>query len=251
MKFKNILRSVLIVTSFGVVIASVYLTYNNSEEAICRQTMHGKVSYDSFEACAIEADKGAKYARDFLERILENKARGMQNKVAKAFAWFNQLKDPDVEYRLGMLYLRGRGVPKDSALALKYLNYSISHGYDKAVLGLGFAYDSGFKAEGFGDLQDFSKARELYNNVIDTDCKNNSKEISETAKYAMYNLALLDAKGFGLANKDEQSAKLKLEKLAANQFPLAKVALDSDLNSLCPLIGNWTLFECAVSPNNK
>lgn len=68
-----------------------------------------------------------------------------------------QRGDPAAQTRIGLMYLAGKGVPRDDKKAFRWLERAASQGFVEAQYSVGLSYD-----RGRGTVQDFAKARSWY-----------------------------------------------------------------------------------------
>ena len=98
--------------------------------------------------------------------------------------------DPFSMYRLGAIYLKGKGVEKDIELGLHYLNNAIAGGNSFAKVTL-----ANFYADSTHDMYDIAKAIQLYK-----DCAENE---DEPDPFSMYKLGSIYIKGNGVEKNIE------------------------------------------------
>lgn len=122
--------------------------------------------------------------------------------------------DPDAQYRLGMRYGMGEGVPRDDALARQWLARATVAGHLKARYALGWLY-----YDGRGVQQDYSKAAELF-----------SQAAQAGDADAQYMMGVMHAQGQGV----ERSLQHSLEwtrRAAAQGHAAAKATLSGLLGT--------------------
>ena len=86
--------------------------------------------------------------------------KGVPKNIDKAAKWLHQAAnsgDMRAQMRMGELYKNGLGVPKNYSTALKWFRKSATKGFSGAQLALGIMYENGT-----GVPQDFLKAIDLY-----------------------------------------------------------------------------------------
>ena len=94
------------------------------------------------QAAAEQGDPEAQYKLG----LLYQKGRGVEQDYAKAVEWFQKAADKNhalAQYELGVAYRRGQGVEKDYAKALKWYRKAADQGCAPAQCDLGFMYDNG------------------------------------------------------------------------------------------------------------
>ena len=89
-------------------------------------------------------------------------------------------RSPAAAHRLGLMYLEGWGVPKDTQMALNYFNMAMDSQYLEAITDMGIFYKEGKLVE-----QDYSKALEL---LLKAANKGSFKAMSELSQ--MYLLGI-------------------------------------------------------------
>ncbi len=97
--------------------------------------------------------------------------------------------DPDAQFRLGMRYGKGDGVPRDDNLARQWLVRAAIAGHLQARYMLGWLY-----YDGRGVPQDYAKAAELF-----------SQAASAGDADSQYMLGVLYAKGWGVERDSRRS----------------------------------------------
>ena len=93
--------------------------------------------------------------------VMYGKGRGVLQDHAESFRWYRlaaEQGDASAQYNLGNMYTDGRGVPQDYAEAFRWYRLAAEQGHPNAQTNLGFMYDSGK-----GDLQDSVVAHMWYN----------------------------------------------------------------------------------------
>lgn len=79
------------------------------------------------------AEQGLGYAQFFIARICEVSTPPLYKAAAKWYRKAAEQEYPDAQYNLGVLYLKGQGVPQDYVMAHMYFNLAAIHG-DKGAL---------------------------------------------------------------------------------------------------------------------
>ena len=141
------------------------------------------------------AKSGNKYAKITLAGIYSNGDNEFYD-MAKAIRLYKDCAenenepDPFSMYRLGAIYLKGKGVEKDIELGLHYLNNAIAGGNSFAKVTL-----ANFYADSTHDMYDIAKAIQLYK-----DCAENE---DEPDPFSMYKLGSIYIKGNGVEKNIE------------------------------------------------
>ena len=141
------------------------------------------------------AKSGNKYAKITLAGIYSNGDNKFYD-MAKAIRLYKDCAenenepDPFSMYRLGAIYLKGKGVEKDIELGLHYLNNAIAGGNSFAKVTL-----ANFYADSTHDMYDIAKAIQLYK-----DCAENE---DEPDPFSMYKLGSIYIKGNGVEKNIE------------------------------------------------
>ena len=141
------------------------------------------------------AKSGNKYAKITLAGIYSNGDNEFYD-MAKAIRLYKDCAenenepDPFSMYRLGAIYLKGKGVEKDIELGLHYLNNAIAGGNSFAKVTL-----ANFYADSTHDMYDIAKAIQLYK-----DCAENE---DEPDPFSMYKLWSIYIKGNGVEKNIE------------------------------------------------
>ena len=141
------------------------------------------------------AKSGNKYAKITLAGIYSNGDNEFYD-MAKAIRLYKDCAenedepDPFSMYRLGYIYLKGKGVEKDIELGLHYLNSAIDGGNSFAKITL-----ADFYADSTHDMYDMAKAIQLYK-----DCAENE---DEPDPFSMYKLGAIYIKGKGVEKNIE------------------------------------------------
>lgn len=118
--------------------------------------------------------------------------------------------DPAGQFKLGKMYDKGEGVPKDRELALKWYRKAADQGYAEAQLLLGIIYD-----QGVGVAKDYAQALEWYR-----------KAAEQGYAKAQFNLGSMYDEGLGL-QQDYQQAANWYRKAADQGFAKAQFNLGS------------------------
>ena len=141
------------------------------------------------------AKSGNKYAKITLAGIYSNGDNEFYD-MAKAIRLYKDCAenedepDPFSMYRLGYIYLKGKGVEKDIELGLHYLNSAIDGGNSFAKITL-----ADFYADSTHGMYDMAKAIQLYK-----DCAENE---DEPDPFSMYKLGAIYIKGKGVEKNIE------------------------------------------------
>ena len=141
------------------------------------------------------AKSGNKYAKITMAGIYSNGDNEFYD-MNKAIRLYKDCaeneNDPDTfsMYRLGAIYLKGKGVEKDIELGLHYLNNAIDGGNSFAKITL-----ADFYADSTHDMYDMAKAIQLYK-----DCAENE---DEPDTFSMYRLGAIYIKGKGVEKNIE------------------------------------------------
>ena len=141
------------------------------------------------------AKSGNKYAKITMAGIYSNGDNEFYD-MNKAIRLYKDCaeneNDPDTfsMYRLGAIYLKGKGVEKDIELGLHYLNNAIDGGNSFAKITL-----ADFYADSTHDMYDIAKAIQLYK-----DCAENE---DEPDTFSMYRLGAIYIKGKGVEKNIE------------------------------------------------
>ena len=136
------------------------------------------------------AKSGNKYAKITMAGIYSNGDNEFYD-MNKAIRLYKDCaeneNDPDTfsMYRLGAIYLKGKGVEKDIELGLHYLNNAIDGGNSFAKITL-----ADFYADSTHDMYDIAKAIQLYK-----DCAENE---DDPDTFSMYRLGAIYLKGKGV-----------------------------------------------------
>lgn len=133
------------------------------------------------------ADKGEAKAQ-FNLGIMHLRGQGVPHDSKEAAAWFRKAAeqdDADAQYHLGLMYLQGQGVPQDYKEAASWYNRAAENGDEKAQLALGIMY-----FVGQGKVRDFVQARKWFNLAGDeramkvAEAKMTSRQIEEAVSLA-------------------------------------------------------------------
>ncbi len=92
--------------------------------------------------------------------VMYEKGRGTDKDLAKAFEWYVKAAEQGqfkAAHKLGFSYLRGRGVEQNSELAYKWFKIAADKGYERAQYYLGEMYE-----HGSGVAQNYDHAIEWY-----------------------------------------------------------------------------------------
>ena len=141
------------------------------------------------------AKSGNKYAKITMAGIYSNGDNEFYD-MNKAIRLYKDCaeneNDPDTfsMYRLGAIYLKGKGAEKDIELGLHYLNNAIDGGNSFAKITL-----ADFYADSTHDMYDMAKAIQLYK-----DCAENE---DEPDTFSMYRLGAIYIKGKGVEKNIE------------------------------------------------
>ena len=125
------------------------------------------------------------------------------------------LNDKSIQFYLGVMYMDGRGVPKDDSEAVKWYRKAVEQyrksaeqGYARAQYNLGVMY-----ANGRGVAKDESEAVKWYR-----------KSAEQGNVGAQFYLGFMYENGEGVTKDDSEAVKW-FRKAAAQGFPAAKEAL--------------------------
>ena len=91
------------------------------------------------------AEQGNTYAQYKLGVMYDN-GHGVPQDYFEALNWYRlaaEQGDADAQFNLGVMYDIGQGVPQDFAEAVKWFRLAAAHGYADAQFGLGVMYLSG------------------------------------------------------------------------------------------------------------
>ena len=121
-------------------------------------------------------DAGHEGAKDKLER-LENQQKAFTALLDKA----QKTADPDAQYQVGIMYLKGKGTVMDGSQARSWIGKAAQQGEVKAITRLGILY---YKGE--GGKTDYAHALQLFNSV------------SSNSVLAQYYLGEMYAEGRGV-----------------------------------------------------
>ena len=141
------------------------------------------------------AKSGNKYAKITMAGIYSNGDNEFYD-MNKAIRLYKDCAENENEpdtfsmYRLGAIYLKGKGVEKDIELGLHYLNNAIDGGNSFAKITL-----ADFYADSTHDMYDMAKAIQLYK-----DCAENE---DEPDTFSMYKLGAIYLKGKGVEKNIE------------------------------------------------
>ncbi len=141
------------------------------------------------------AKSGNKYAKITMAGIYSNGDNEFYD-MNKAIRLYKDCAENENEpdtfsmYRLGAIYLKGKGVEKDIELGLHYLNNAIDGGNSFAKITL-----ADFYADSTHDMYDMAKAIQLYK-----DCAENE---DEPDTFSMYRLGAIYIKGKGVEKNIE------------------------------------------------
>jgi TPR repeat protein len=123
-------------------------------------------------------------AEDFRKGMAAYK-RGDYAAALGAWGPIAEQGDAVAEYSVGLMYLRGHGVPQDDSEAIKWYRRAAGRGLASAQNNLGLMYE-----KGRGVPQDDATARKWYR-----------KAAEQGYAHARHNLKLMDKKGRGAAKK--------------------------------------------------
>lgn len=118
------------------------------------------------------------------------------------------------QYRLGMMYYNGQGVPEDEKQAIYWWKKAAAQGYVEAMFQLGSAYLFGSQAAKFVPDPDREAATWYF------------QAASAGHAEAQYHLGLLFLAGKGVVDNRQEAARW-MRKAAAQGHPEAKKALSS------------------------
>jgi TPR repeat protein len=127
--------------------------------------------------------------------------------------------DAAAQYRLGRMYFRGEGVPKDDAEAIRWSRKAAEQGYAAAQRNLGVAY-----AKGQGVPKDEAEAVRWYR-----------KAAEQGDARAQVNIGWAYASGRGVA-KDEREAVRWYRRAAEQGYAAAQLNLGAMYDRSCPYI---------------
>lgn len=165
---------------------------DTAREALARE------DYGSaFRQFAEHAQAGDPIAQNNLG-VLYLQGRGVPKDLGAARVWFERAaaqKLPGAMHNLGILYLRGYGVSKDPALGARWLTQAAESGDREAQFFIGLLY---YKGEGVAP--DLAQARAWFTRAAD-----------QHLPAAVYNLAVMQLQGQGGA-RDEAQAITYLER---------------------------------------
>jgi TPR repeat protein len=139
------------------------------------------------------ADKGVPEAQEKIGRLFE-RGMGLPKDFTQAEYWYRQAAekgDPAAQARLGFMYRIGEGVTRDPKQAAKWYALSAAKGNPLAQVGLGF-----MSIEGIGTPADFGAAAGWF-----------EKAANQGDASAMLALAALYERGKGVAKSDVQALK--------------------------------------------
>ena len=133
------------------------------------------------------------------QRLLENDINALTNSPVYAYLEQANKGDVDSQYKLGMMYLTGDGIGKDSKKAIRYLQLAAEDDHIDAQLQLADLYLVGLELE-----KDFFAAAKWY-----------KKAAEQGSPDAQYNLGNLYRKGMGVHKSNSKA--MKWYRLAAKQ----------------------------------
>lgn len=136
---------------------------------------------EKFAETKRKAEAGDAYAQDNLG-VMYVKGEGVPKDEAKAIEWYQKAAaqgNADAQFKLGMRYFSGVGVPKDEAKSVEWFQKAAAQGHANAQFNLGVRY-----AFGEGVPRDEAKAKEWY-----------QKAASQGQVDAQFNLGLMLFRG--------------------------------------------------------
>jgi TPR repeat protein len=143
--------------------------------------------------------------------LLYINGKGVPKDIAKGVALLRQAaakNHPVAELNLGILFGAGFGVPKDDAEAVKWYRQAAEQGNPGAQNHLGFAYE-----HGVGVVQNYAEALAWYRKAADQD-----------EAEAQFNLGIMAERGEGRA-ADQAEAVRWLRRAAERGYALAQIGL--------------------------
>ncbi len=175
--------------------------------------------------------------------VLYVSGKGVPKDIPEGIKWLRSAADKGqhaAQLNMGMLYQEGVGVAKDYAEAAKWFQLSAAQNDAGAENGLGFLYE-----HGLGVVQNYADALTWYR-----------KAAEQHNDIAQFNLALMYERGEGV-DKDQTEA-VRLMRIAAEKgFPLAQVGLANHYLSGMgigrdPLLAYfWSVIGSAHVPPNQ
>ncbi|MGD9604095.1 MAG: tetratricopeptide repeat protein [Gammaproteobacteria bacterium] len=175
--------------------------YNDAGAALARGDYAA-----AYRAFAARAERGDPVAQNNLG-VLYLKGRGTPRDFGSARVWFEQAAAqglPGAKHNLGMMYLRGYGMTPDPVEAARWLTAAAEDGDREAQFFTGLLH---YRGEGVA--RDAAVARRWFTRAAD-----------QGLPSAVYNLAVMQVAGEGGA-RDEQQAVTYLEKHRHTSEPLA------------------------------
>lgn len=109
-------------------------------------------AFDEFRALALSGDAAAQYRLG----VMYAKGQGVPQDYKQAASWYLQAAAKDdtrAQFAIAELYSQGQGVPQDDKVATKWYLEAADHGYPKAQYNIGLKY-----AKGTGMPQDLIQA---------------------------------------------------------------------------------------------
>lgn len=123
-------------------------------------TAYSKGDYDAaaplLRALANEGDRSAQFKLG----VLYEEGKGVPKNYTEAIRWYcvaSAQGDADAPFHIGRIYHDGRGMPQDQARALKWYRVGANRGEPKAQVNLGVIY-----ASGQGVLRNYAEAAKWF-----------------------------------------------------------------------------------------
>ncbi|MDR1804558.1 MAG: sel1 repeat family protein [Treponema sp.] len=121
--------------------------------------------YKQAHYCSIEVKKAEKEKADReraeREKVAEEKRAREAKETAERLQKAAEQGDADAQYKLGIFYVDGQGVPKDKAMAVEWFKKAAEQGNTEAQYKLGLLY---FQPNDV--LQDYAKAVEWFTKAV-------------------------------------------------------------------------------------
>lgn len=129
----------------------------------------------------------------------EFKPRNVYTKALEEFKAQGERGDAVAQFKAGLIYYKGQGIPRDYSEALNWFKKAALHGHPLAQYNVGYMYE-----KGEGTPQDYAEAANYYGQAA-----------NQGNRLAQYNLGSLYEKGQGVASDEVQA--LMWYNLAATQ----------------------------------
>jgi hypothetical protein len=139
----------------------------------------------------------------------EFKPRNVYTKALEEFKAQGERGDAVAQFKAGLIYYKGQGIPRDYPEALNWFRKAARQGYLPAQYNAGYMYE-----KGEGAPQDYEKAKDYY-----------LQAAKQGNRQAQYNLGNLYEKGQGV-ERNEVEALMWYNLAASQEEPQARAARD-------------------------